>query len=561
MNKYKRIFLGLTIASGLLAAGCSDEDYVEANTNPDVIQEVTPENQFFAAAQSLQSNDFEAFYDQFRLIMPFMQYVSPQGGNGRNFTRNIDNFGKRYDRLYIGVGNALYDIEKTIEAMTPAEQAKYVNMLAISRVLKAYYAFYVSDTYGDIAYTDAWQARYGGTLQPTYDKQHDLFLKLDGEIEASVATLKTAPAVSQAALGNYDPYYGGTAASWIKAANALRLRLAMRLLRNDETNGRAIIDEVLAEPVDNLMSKNADGWVFKANSGFVSGGNWNPDLLTGTKPLVDFMWDKKDPRLDAFFSPNDYSKVNIDSLIKYKKLDAGTTESARRYFGSFTSPDDVANPANAAYYLNRTYKAVIIDTLSLIQRRLFQPSFDEGSGGGDGRVYMPILTYAEFCFMRAELAARGITTENAADLYNAGVTASIQWYNTLAVDGKLSNYTPLTGTEITDYLATTGIAYDPAIGLGQISSQAYINFFKQPSEGWGWWRRTGLPNGTTVLEFPEMISGGAALPIPRRMPLPLLNEISANYENQKAAYDAMLADPEFGTSTTDVFGRVWWDKE
>jgi hypothetical protein len=561
MNIYKRIFLGLTIASGLLAAGCSDEDYVEANTNPDVIQEVTPENQFFAAAQSLQSNDFEAFYDQFRLIMPFMQYVSPQGGNGRNFTRNIDNFGKRYDRLYIGVGNALYDIEKTIEGMEPAEQAKYVNILAISRVLKAYYAFYVSDTYGDIAYTDAWQARYGGTLQPTYDKQHDLFLKLDGEIEASVATLKTAPAVSQAVLGNYDPYYGGTAASWVKAANALRLRLAMRLLRNDDTNGRAIINEVLAEPAENLMSQNGDGWVFKANSGFVSGGNWSPDLLTGTKPLVDFMWDNDDPRLDAFFSPNDYSKTNIDSLIKYEELEPGTTESARRYFGSFTSPDDVLDPDNAAYYLNRTYGGIIIDTLSLIQRRLFQPSFDEGSGGGDGQVYMPILTYAEFCFMRAELAARGITTENAADLYTAGVTASIQWYNTLAVDGKLSNYTPLGGTEINDYLATTGIAYDPAIGLSQISSQAYINFFKQPSEGWGWWRRTGLPNETTVLELPDMISSGAALPIPRRMPLPLLSEISANYENQKAAYDAMLADPEFGTSTTDVFGRVWWDKE
>ena len=84
---------------------------------------------------------------------------------------------------------------------------------------------------------------------------------------------------------------------------------------------------------------------------------------------------------------------------------------------------------------------------------------------------------------------------------------------------------------------------------------------KQPAEGWALWKRTGLPNTNTVLALTDMRSSGASLDIPRRAPLPLLNTTSANYENQKAAYDRMSAIPGFGLGPTDAFGRVWWDVE
>ena len=68
-----------------------------------------------------------------------------------------------------------------------------------------------------------------------------------------------------------------------------------------------------------------------------------------------------------------------------------------------------------------------------------------------------------------------------------------------------------------------------------------------------------VDNTTTVLPLADMRSNGASLSLPRRAPLPLLNETSSNYENQKAAYDEMAADPGFGSDPTDAFGRVWWD--
>jgi hypothetical protein len=560
---YKKIILGFTFA-GMLATSCSDEDFIDANKNPDILNEVLPENQFLSATLSLQGQDFEAYYDLYRRVMPWMQYVTPVNGNGANFTKNIDNFSNRYGRLYTGVGDALVDLEKLVEKLPEEDQARYVHMVNIARILKAYYAFYVSDIYGSIPYTDAWQARYGGTMLPTYDDQQSLFTKLDAEIEAAIGVLKTSQSVSQVSLGNYDPYYKGDVKSWVRAGNALRLRIGMRFMKRDQSKTQAIAQEVLAEGADNLMKSNSESWVFKAASGFTGGGNWNPDGLYATKPVVDFMWENGDPRIDAFFSPNGYSQERIDALIAEDELDEGTTEASRRYFGSLTSPDESRAAQNIAlYYTPRTATIngsdVRVDTLSLIQRRLFQPAFDEGEGVGTGNVYIPVITYAEFCFMRAELAARAITSEDAEEFYNAGVTASVQWYNDIAQISKLSNYTPLEASEITDYLSQPDVAFDEAKALDQIASQSYLNFFRQPAEGWALWKRTGLPNTTTVLPLTDMRSSNVSLAIPRRAPLPLLSEVSANYVNQKAAYDAMAQDAGFGAGPTDAFGRVWWD--
>jgi hypothetical protein len=390
-----------------------------------------------------------------------------------------------------------------------------------------------------------------------------LFAHLDTDIKTALTTLKTAQSVPQLSLENFDQYYNGDVARWIKAGNALRLKIAMRVLKRDQGKAMPIINEVLSESPDFLMSSNTDGWVFKASSGFTSGGNWNPDALYATKPLVDFMWDKQDPRLDVFFSPNGYTTENIKALINEGELPNGTTEPARRYLGSFTSPDESKANVNEKYYEARIAtidgQDVRVDTLSLIQRRLFQPSFNEGKGAGEGAVYFPVISYAEFCFMRAELAARSLTSDDAETFYNTGVTSSIQWYDQAAKDAKLSNYTELKPDEIADYLAMPEVAFDPAKALDQIASQAYLNFFKQPQEGWALWKRTGLPNTTTVLALTDMKSGGASLAIPRRAPLSLVSENDTNFTNKKAAYDAMAQDSGFGAGPSDAFGRVWWD--
>ncbi len=516
---YKKIIFSFALL-GVVATSCSDDDYVDANRNPDVLTEIPPENQFLNATLNLHSQDFEAFYDFYTKIMPWMQYVTPVNGNAANFTSNVGRFSNRYGRLYTGVGDALVDMEKLVGKLPVEEQSKYVHMLSISRILKAYYAFYVSDIYGSIPYTEAWQARYGGTMTPTYDDQQSLFTKLDGEVEQAIDVLRTEQSAPQIGLESFDQYYGGNLDAWVRAGNALRLKIATRFIKRDQTKAAAIAQEVLSQDPDDLMQSNGDGWVFKATSGFTSGGNWNPDAIYASKPLVDFLWDNNDPRLDVFVSPNGYSQSTINVLISQKALAAGTTEASRRYFGSFTSPDDAKAVENASYYRPRIAKInnanVRVDTISLIQRRLFQPAFNEGSGAGNGLVNIPVITYADFCFMRAEFAARNLTSEDAETFYTAGVTASLEWYDEIALEAKLSNYTALTDDEISDYLEQPSVAFDESKALELISVQTYLNAFKQPSEGWAVWKRNGYPNASSVLALPEMKTNGSILPIPRR---------------------------------------------
>jgi len=564
MKTYSKIlFLASLFVLGTMSS-CDKQDFVDINVDPDALSSIPPENQFANASRGIHGQDFEAFYDFYTRIMPWMQYATDVRGNQGAFTTNMSNFSSRYGALY-SAGTQLYDVEKSVEKLADNEQARFVHMIRIARILKAYYAFYVSDIYGSIPYTEAFQARYGGTLTPAYDSQQSLFAKLDEEIKEAVSVLKQAQTAPQVTLGNYDSYFGGDASKWVKAGNALRLKIALRQIKSDQAKATSIINEILAKPATELMDSNADGWVFTANQAFTAGGNWNPTSLRATKPIVDFMWENKDPRLDAFVAPNSYSQNNIDLLIAAKLLPAGTTEPSRRYVGSFTSPDQATNPAiRATFYSPITVKSgdnsIVIDTLSYLQPRLFRPAEADASGvAGKGLVYIPVITYSDYCFMRAEIAARGIGT-GAKEWYEKGIVSSIQWYDMVGLKSMLTNYTAVTQAEIDAYLLKPAVAYDAAKALDKISSQAYLHFLKQPSEGWATWKRTGYPNPSSSVALPVYTNNNAVLITPRRAPLPLPNENDQNYANQKAAYDAMATQPGFGKDPQDAAGRVWWDK-
>ncbi|WP_247236001.1 SusD/RagB family nutrient-binding outer membrane lipoprotein [Telluribacter sp. SYSU D00476] len=565
MNYFKHKIL-LLAAAGFLMTSCEKQAFVDINTNPDALSAVPPQNQFLNASKSIHDQDFEAYYDFYRRIMPWMQYTTDLNGNQGAFTQTWDNFSQRYGRLYNGIGDRLYDIEKLVEKMPTEEQARYQHMIRIARILRSYYTFYVSDIFGSIPYSEAFQARYGGTLQPGYDSQQEIFAQLDTDLKEAISTLKAAPSAPQVSLGQYDQYYGGNAQQWVKAGNALRLKIALRQVNADRTKAETIIKEVLSQPAGDLMASNEDSWVYRANAAFTGGGNFDPTTLRAPKPMVDFMWENKDPRLDAFFTPNSYSQANVDLLVANNMLPAGTQAPARRYVGSFTNPDEVrSQTVIQRYYTPRMVTSngqqLSIDTLSFIQPRLFSATIADANGNaGTGFSYLPVITFADFAFMRAEAAARGITAESAKTWYETGVVSSIRWYDTIAQGANLTNYTPVTQAEIDAYMAEPEVAFNPAKALEQIASQAYLHFLKQPTEGWATWKRTGFPNANSVVPMPTLTNNGATLVLPRRAPLGLINPNDPNFANKQAAYEEMSRIQGFGRDPQDATGRVWWDR-
>lgn len=533
MKKIFKISIVGTVMMAAVLTSCKKEDFVELNIDPNTLYTVRPEDQFLAATIGVE-DDFEAYYDDYRRIMWWMQMSTDARGNRKNFTRDVSNFNTRYGKIFYGrVGPRLADIAHLISLMPEEEQAAYLYEKSIAQIFLSYYAFYVSDINGSIPYTEAFQSRYGGTLEPKYDTQSELFTILDNQLKEAVAALKSTPSVPQKAYGISDQFFNGDVTKWIKTGNAARLRIAMRMTKVDENRVKTIVNEVLASPADQ-MSSNSDSWVWVApGNSFGGGGNWNPVGMRAPKPTLDFMVAKADPRLRLFYSKN---------------LEG-------EYVGSYTNPDSVA--AHAPLYAKG-------DTaVSTINYRLFDATAQDVAGTAPGSVgnnFYPLITYADVCFMRAELAARNITNEDAAAWYNAGVTASIQFYDVHAKDANVEGYAAVTNAEIADYLAMPDITFNPAKALDQIASQAYINFYKNPNEAWALYKRTGLPNASTVLSLPVLTSDGAVNEIPRRAPLGLLDATSPNAANRKAAYDEMAQDPAFGQDPNDAFGRVWWDK-
>jgi hypothetical protein len=86
-------------------------------------------------------------------------------------------------------------------------------------------------------------------------------------------------------------FYGSSSdqvGQWIKAGNALRLKIAMRLLKRDQAKVQSIVTDVLNDA--NQMSAVSDSWVlYVGPSDTNPTGNWNPTGFAAGKPVIDFM--------------------------------------------------------------------------------------------------------------------------------------------------------------------------------------------------------------------------------------------------------------------------------
>ncbi|WP_114791090.1 SusD/RagB family nutrient-binding outer membrane lipoprotein [Niabella yanshanensis] len=570
MKHKNKLFLVSAVIAVCFTA-CKKDTYIEYNTNPATIYNIKAEEQFTNGCIAMFDADYEYFYDYYRIMMPWMQYFTPVNGNSKTFMSDVGNFNQRRGYFYSRVGNVFKDVLEIIKLLPQQEQASRQHQVAITNILMTYYAFYATDINGSLPYTEAFQARYGGTVTPKYDTQEALFNKFDADLKASIAALKSN-ADGQVSFGAADLYYKGDATKWVKAANALRLRLAMRWAKRNAAKQREIATEVLANPAD-LFASNDDNLEFVTSSSHAgAGSNWDPSgaLFKGSKAVVDFMYETSDPRIRIFFQKNAYSATNVARAIAQNVIPASTVVKARQYVGGFASPDAASNPANARYYnnnrnfLNANNRQQPLDTLSRIQYRLFTPALENPvltapSAPGTGSLTFPMLTYSELLFFRAELAVKGVTTENASQLYEAAVKASMRYYDVMGSRAQVFEYTAITDAEVNAAYNHDKVKFNTAKAMDQIASQSYLHFFKQANEGWSLYKRTGMPNTTTVLAFEQILADGVAQKMPRRALVNLPLTTDRNFENAKAAIDEMAKDPNFGAGPGDIYGRVWWD--
>lgn len=384
------------------------------------------------------------------------------------------------------------------DLQTIINQSGNNNMTQVARILQQYIFWTITDRWGDVPYSEALKALEIPT--PVYDKQEDIYKGMIATLTDAVASFDDASVISG------DVIYSGDVDSWKRAANSLRLLMALQLSnRNADMSGYAE-DEFNAALNDaaGIIESNDENMVLDYPGGNYKSVWWG--VYDGRKDyaesqtMTDLMGSLGDDRQDAFggatedLSAGDALETsNVGVPYGLKRLDAE----------SFTAAN-----TNWARILRGDFRQEDSDVI--------------------------IISAAEIALARAEAAHYGWTSEDTEDLYEEGITLSFeQW----GIDFD------------TDYFDQANVDLD---GSGddfeKIVTQRYIASYPDGLKAWNIWRKTGYPVLT-----PAPDATNSSKEIPRRYTY-ATSEFSSNEANVLAA--VLLLN---GSDEDTMDDRVWWD--
>ena len=404
------------------------------------------------------------------------------------------------------------ELENLRQVIKKGQALGWAGTYAPAMVLQALGMQYLTDTWGDVPYTQALAGdSIGGSLTPVYDTQQSIYTGLFASLTKAAKDLSTT--TNDPGLGKADPVYGGDFTEWERFANSLHARLAMRIVNIDPATADKELRAAMASP-GGLFTSNADNATIRWPGDGVFDNSWATTQKTRddnrmSQTLMNIMLAVNDPRIPIFAMPT------IADATKYAGMPNGlSTTNAGFWFNTASRP-------GAMFYPGAT---------------------SAGFFGGKGASLPSFaLTYAEVQFTLAEAAERGIaglSPSAAGGYFRAGITASIQQWS--AASGQA-----VAQSAIDALLAQSSMTYAAGTaGLKQIAVQKWVALFTDGGNAWAEWRRTCQPS--TIAAGPAAIVNY----VPRRFQYST-TEISVNATNLNAAITRQGPD-NFAT-------RVWWD--
>lgn len=498
--KYTRLSVALLAATSLVATACqTDLTGLNVNPNSPSVDTPPPPGTIFTRAVATTAGRVGGAGYQLSMMELLAQHVAQY--------QYVDEDRFAYRVLTIdGYFNGPYvdDLMNYQQVYNVGKTNKDPNTWGPASVMMQFAYQNMTDMFGDIPYSEALQGTNGATLKPKYDAQKDIYYGMVKALADAVTAMG-----SGAGLGSGDQVYGGDAAKWKKFANALRLRMAMRMQKADAAKANTELAAAIAAS-GGLMTSNSDNATISWPGDQVFDNPWAATFASRddhrmSKTLMDVLLANNDPRISFYAQPTTADPT------KYAGEPNGLDNASASGYGT------AASRPGAMFYPGKT----VYGTYGTSAGRA-TPSY--------------LMTFAEQNFILAEAANRGMGGLNAgqaAGYYNAAVTASIkQWGGSDAAAA--------------DFLAQPAVAYQGgAAGLTQILTQKWVALFTQGGEAWADWRRTGVP--ANIVPGPKATLSY----IPRRM-VYATSEQSVNNDALQAAIARQGAD---AMST-----RMWWDK-
>lgn len=612
MKNYKNLFaIALMAGATLTTSSCSD-DWAELNSNPAAVTTGTPEYLVGQAILEFAPSDYTYWFFNAKNFNYCLQTAVPSG----SVTEDVIEGSQQQGYKNIQVQNYVYLLKNELSKLDEEKAASYQQYEAILNVLATYMGIYDTDFCGDIPYTEAAQARFGGTLTPKYDAVKDLYDLFLADLDNDIKVFTTAQ--NQARLTTQDIVYGGDMAKWAKLANSLKLKIAARLIHQDFAKAQSIVAAVKSASCgvldgaadDFLFNKCADNNNNK-DYAYQSGNGYG--TFYASKTYIDFLVKNQDPRVRFIYAKNSWNSKVVDSFLKAGKevpsfimenvetevIDGktrfkawkGLGEPWVRYHGYPTDFNvGIEKDGPFKHWFNDAYAKFddqhSYNRVSYVQEEMLRGRVDftvPVAPEDDTKVIQDTedvpwwgmyMTTAEVNLYLAEFAIYEGATAQAQAYFQKAVQASVEEYDFLAAKnkipyyGKTYDYDPFEAVidlkegEIETLLgmADYQLTGDKASDLEKVFLNQIIHFSTQPIEMFVTGRRSGCPKfDSDLLPRTDYAANGMAANLyPRRTSVsePVVTDLM--YEIIKETYQRQ------GFSTTPGKGvlnseRVWQD--
>jgi hypothetical protein len=472
----KKYILLLMVAG--FAMSCN-KDFDSLNTDTKKPKDVEPAFLFSGAQRQLSDvlTNSNVNFNIFRLLAQYWTETTYIDESNYDLnTRNIpQNF---WNQMYVDVIEGLVDCQAQLNRVDPnLSTAASKNKNACTEIMIVYSYSILVNTYGNVPYSEALNII---NVYPKYDDAAEIYGKLLTRLDAAMAALD--PAAD--GFGSADLLLGGNIGQWKVFGNSIKLKLGMMLADSDPTLAKATVQA--AAP--NVMASSDDNVIFHYMG---SPPNTNPiwvDLVQSNRKdfvaantIVDAMKPLGDPRIPEYFT--------VDATGGY----TGGPYGDNNNYSTYSKP--------GSRILSQDFESIIMD-------------------------------YSEVSFLLAEAVERNFISGVAANHYEEGIRASM-------------NYWGISDALATAYLQKPEVAYATAAGdwKQKIGVQKWIALYNRGFDAWTEIRRLDQP----VLALPaDAVSG---YPVRYTYPVQEQNLNTANWEK---------ASSDIGGDVVET--KLFWDK-
>ena len=379
---------------------------------------------------------------------------------------------------------------------------------ALGLVMKGYYYQLFTEAFGMIPFTEASDPNI--TL-PKYDDQLTIYKGIVADLDRAIEIIgsNTEAGSGFGALGENDVIFNGDMQNWKKAANSLKLRIALRAHGGvGEDFSASAITEAISSGVLADVDAMFEGYAEETNiwGGSSSYGDvWNSfsnSQWKTTETLINILKSSDDPRLSLMAKPSVGGTITITKPISGEGVDLiadhiaflkGTLDLSGLVLDTDYTMVETATDLTITMSENTHYVGLPSRLSPKIKGYMNAKLFSDPADiitqkTNEGKPLYPtiLMTSADSHFMIAEAIVKGLASGDAETYYQLGLEKAMAIWGT---------------SPTTEFLSSSmgSLSGSMEEKLEKIATQRWLVNYTSGYEGWSIVRDTGYPKSAVIV--------------------------------------------------------------